>query len=147
DQVFVFSGTMTALTNDTITNPYDSATATLNGTYNINNSTYTGQGTGNTVLMTNSADFLTLDSALAGHTPNVQTLVDIDFRVVTGNGNDFVDLASANFTMAGVNIIGGSGNEIIWANAGDDTITSGGGTDIIDAGPGNDLINPTTNAH
>jgi Ca2+-binding RTX toxin-like protein len=103
--------------------------------------------------MTNSSDLLTLDSALAGHTPNVQTLVDVDNRVVTGNGADFLDLASANFTLpAGLTIFGGTGsptmgstgNETIWTNSNATTVTAGTANTTVLGGAGNDIINGGT---
>jgi hypothetical protein len=139
NQVFIYQGTIQSVST-TLTNPYSLATAAVNGMYNVNQSTYAGQGTGNTLEMTNSSDFITLDS---GGMPNVQTVSDVQ-RIITGNGNDILDMASSNFTLAGTAIIGGSGNELIWANSGDDTITPGNGNDTIDGGPGNDLINTGT---
>jgi Ca2+-binding RTX toxin-like protein len=135
NQTFIFQGTFTAIST-TITNPYDSSTASFTGTYNLNTATYSGQGSGNTLLMTNAADFITLDS---GGSPNVQTVVNVQ-RIITGNGNDVLDMASANFSLPGTSIFGGSGNELIWANVGGDTISLGNGTDLVDAGPGDDLI-------
>jgi len=138
NQTLMYSGT-TGPVSTTLTNPYDSTLATLSGTYSINNSTYTGTGTGNSLFMSNSTEFITLDSATTGHSPNVQTVVDVQ-RILTGNGDDVVDMASANFTLPGTVIDLGSGNEIIWANSGDDTISAGSGNDTINAGPGNDTI-------
>lgn len=139
NQTFIYQGTFSAVST-TLTNPYDSGTASFTGTYNLNTGTYVGQGTGNTLLMTNSSDFITLDS---GGTPNVQTVVDVQ-RIITGNGNDVVDMASSNFSLPGTAFFGGTGNELIWANVGGDTLTLGNGTDAIDAGPGDDLINTGT---
>ena len=92
NQTFMYQGTLQSVST-TLTNPYDSASVVVSGTFNVNNATYTGQGSGNTLLMTNSSDFLTLDS---GGTPNVQTVVDVQ-RIITGNGNDILDMASATF--------------------------------------------------
>jgi Ca2+-binding RTX toxin-like protein len=139
NQTFLFQGTLTAVSPTTLTNPYDGATATLSGIYNVNVGIYNGQGTGNTVLMTNSTDLLTLDSAGSGHLPNVQTVNDVQ-RIVTGNGDDFLDLASANFTLPAITIFGGTGRETIWANSGDTIINAGTGNTTIRGGPGNDII-------
>ena len=140
NQVFIYQGSGLQSVSTTLTNPYSLAQVAVSGMYNVNTGTYAGQGAGNTLEMTNSSDFITLDS---GGMPNVQTVSDVQ-RIITGNGNDILDMASSNFSLAATAIFGGSGNELIWANAGDDTITPGNGNDTIDGGPGNDLINNGT---
>jgi Ca2+-binding RTX toxin-like protein len=139
NQTFIFSGTMQSVST-TLTNPYSLATLAVSGMYNVNNGIYAGQGTGNQLLMTNSSDFITLDS---GGVPNVQTVSGVQ-RIVTGNGNDIVDMASANFTLPAITIFGGTGNQTIWANSGDTTINAGPGTNTLCGGPGNDTINGGT---
>jgi hypothetical protein len=138
NQVFMFSGT-TQSVSTTLTNPYSLAAVAVSGMYNVNNSTYAGQGTGNTLLMTNASDFITLDS---GGMPNVQTVSDVQ-RIVTGNGNDIVDMASSNFTLGDLDIYGGVGNDLIWGNAGNDTFNiniDSTGESTIDGGPGVDTV-------
>ena len=145
NQTFIFSGTQGPVST-TITNPYNGTIAVLSGTYNVNQAVYTGTGTGNTLLLTNATDLITLDSALTGHTPNVQTVVDIQ-SIFTGNGDDFVDLASANFILpAGLTIFGGSGTETIWTNSAATTVNAGSGNTTILAGAGNDILNGGTGA-
>jgi alpha-tubulin suppressor-like RCC1 family protein len=133
NQTFIYQGAVQSV-SVTLTNPYSQAQITLNGNYNVNTGTYNGQGSGNTLLMTNASDLLQLAPA------GVAVLSDIQ-RIVTGNGDDVVNLASTSFTLPGILIFGGTGNVIIWANSGDDTINAGTGNTVIDGGPGNDIIN------
>jgi Ca2+-binding RTX toxin-like protein len=93
--------------------------------------------------MTNSTDLLTLESGQSGHLPNTQTVVNIQ-RIITGNGNDFVDLASTSFVLSAISIFGGSGNETIWTNSGDTTLITGNGNNTIRGGPGNDILSAGT---
>ncbi len=132
NQVYLFQGAQQSV-SETLTNPYSLDTISVNGTYNVNVGTYTGTGSLNTLLMTNNTDLLTLD--LGG----VQALSNIQ-QLVTGDGDDIVDLASANFSLGNVIVFGGSGNQTIWLSAGNDTINLGQGNDIVNAGPGNDYI-------
>lgn len=127
DQVFTYQGVQQSV-SETLTNPYTLATVTLDGTYNVNVGTYNGTGTGNSLLMTNFSDLLLLDAN------GVQSLSDL-FRIVLGNGNDVVDLASLDFSVPNLSIFGGVGKQTIWGN-GNDTIDPGTGHDVIDGGPG-----------
>ena len=103
----------------TLINPYSLAAMPINGTYDVNNSSYNGNPANfNTLLMTNTPDFLLLDSA------GVQTMFNMN-RVVMGDGNDVMDMASATFTVGDTLIFGANGNQLIWANAGNDTIQPG----------------------
>src|SRR3982750_1920553 len=137
NQTFIFQGTLQQI-NQTVTNPYYGGAFTLKGIYNVNTGTYNGTGTGNTLLMTNATDAMfVLDSS------NHQTISDIQ-RIITGNGNDFLDLASTTVNLGDITIFGGPGNETIWDGSGNDTINAGSGNPNIVGGPGNDIINGGT---
>ncbi len=124
--------------DETVTDHYYGQSFTLDGIYNVNTGTYNGTGTGNTLEMTNFTDAMfVLNSS------NQQTISDVQ-RIITGNGNDFLDLASATINLGDISIFGGSGNETIWDNSGNDTITTGNGNNTIVGGPGNDIINGGT---
>ena len=134
NQIFLFSGTQGSIST-TLTNPYDGATVNINGTYNVNNSTYNGQGLNNTLIMTNNADFITLDSS------GTQTLSDVQ-QIVTGNGNDIIDLANTHaFSEGDCTIFTGTGNCLVWGSAANEIFNHNNvGHDIFDGGPGIDTV-------
>jgi Ca2+-binding RTX toxin-like protein len=137
NDVLVFSGTETNL-DETLVNPYDGVTASVNGSYNLNNASYDGGAGTDTLLMTPVSDALFLTDT-SGNTQ--VTSVE---RIQAGAGDDLVILSSASVAIAGVSIDGGDGNDVLWGNSGDDTINGGAGNDQIDGGPGNDTINGGT---
>jgi Bacterial Ig domain/RTX calcium-binding nonapeptide repeat (4 copies) len=120
--------------NTTLTNPYSGETVGINNLYNVNTVKYDGLGGTDTLLMTNIGDALFLEND-AGE----QTLFSIE-RVIAGDGNDVVNLASTRFTLGDTLIDGGLSDDILWGNSGNDTINGGQGNDRIDGGPGDDTI-------
>ena len=58
-----------------------------------------------------------------------------------GGGDDIVDLTSADYTIGGVTVDGGAGNDVLWGNAGADRLTGEDGNDILFGGAGNDTLN------
>src|SRR5262245_52765454 len=115
-------------------NPYSFARVGINGSFNVNIETYDGLGGIDTLLLTNDGDYLTVD---ANGSPS---LVSVE-RVIAGDGDDVVNLASTSLLLPAILIDAGRGNDVIWSNAGDDTINGFDDNDIIDGGPGNDTLN------
>ena len=77
-------------------------------------------------------------------------LANID-KIFAGDGNDIVDLTSQQFKLTGdeMEVHGGDGDDVIWANhgtnwlfgdEGDDSIVGASGNDVIVGGVGNDIL-------
>ncbi len=68
--------------------------------------------------------------------------------IVGGAGNDIIYAGAGTNTITGGSgndsIVGGAGNDIIYAGTGNSTITGGGGNVSISGGAGNDIIYTTT---
>ena len=60
--------------------------------------------------------------------------------IITGNGNNVVDLTSTTYSIGAVKITGGTGNDVLWGSTGNDTIIGGAGNDIIFGGAGNNVL-------
>jgi serralysin len=129
-----FTGTLGQLTTN-LFNPYDGESVFIDDQYNINNSTYDGQGGDDTLLMTNFGDALFLTD-----NTNMQVLHNIEV-FIAGDGGDIVNLAHSTLVYGNVLISGGAGNDVLWGNVGNDTIFGSNGHDIINGGPGADVLN------
>jgi len=82
---------------------------------------------------------LLLDDTTAGAQGPQGRIIGID--VINGNsGGQIIDLTSAAIAYGHVTINGGSGDDILMANAGNDSIKGGGGNDYAWGGSGNDTI-------
>lgn len=135
DDVIFFTGTIQTVTT-TLTNPYSSKSYFIDDEYNVNNSSYDGMGgTGDILFMTSFGDFLTIKNDIG-----VQLVKNMEI-FIAGNGGDVINLADDTLTYGDVTILGGAGDDILWANAGNDTISGSFGNDIIDGGPGFDQLN------
>jgi hypothetical protein len=135
NQTFIESGSFQPVST-TLTNPYTNATATISGTYFVNSGIYNGQGASNTLLLSNSPDFLTIDSS------GTQTISDVQ-RIVSGNGNDVVDLANThNFSEGDCTIFTGTGDSLVWGSAANEIFNPQNFTNhnIYDGGPGTDTV-------
>jgi Ca2+-binding RTX toxin-like protein len=104
-----------------------------------------------TVQLTNGNDAYFLHDAFSGFTAGVGLAADVRGQasaarglsieqILAGGGNDLIDLTSANYSIAGVTVDGGSGNDILWGNAGNDTLLGGEGNDTLFGGAGNDSL-------
>jgi Ca2+-binding RTX toxin-like protein len=58
-----------------------------------------------------------------------------------GSGDDIIDLSSASYTILGLTLNGGSGNDILWGNVGNDTLLGGIGDDTLYGGAGSNTLN------
>ena len=84
-----------------------------------------------------------LNDSLVSTTQGIDSIARIaNLEVINaGNGNDIVDLTSANFILANaIEINGGAGNDVLWGSNGDDTINGGEGNDTIFGGTGDDTL-------
>lgn len=132
--VLSFGGTSTAFAAPTTINTPSGTTVTLPaGTYNVNNTTYDGLAGIDTLVMTSANDVLSQSQG--------DVLRNVEF-VVLGAGNDIIDLSEAYGIplTTNMNINGGSGDDVIIANAGNDTLRGFGGSDYIFGGSGFDNI-------
>jgi Ca2+-binding RTX toxin-like protein len=105
-----------------------------------------------TVQLTNSSDAYFLDdvysrfNASAVRTNDAQGKLNTA-RVVAienihgGAGDDIIDLTSTNYSIAGVNLFGDAGNDILWGNVGNDTLQGGDGNDTLFGGSGSNTLN------
>ncbi len=128
-----FMGTIQTVTI-TLTNPYSSKKYNVDDEFNVNSSSYDGLGGFDFLTFTDHGDFLSL-------TDNTGTIVVQNIEsFVAGNGGDVINLAHETLTYGDVQIVGGEGDDILWANTGNDSIQGGFGNDIIDGGPGDDIL-------
>lgn len=84
-----------------------------------------------------------LSASLTSTTQGIDSIARIaNLEVINaGDGNDIVDLTSANFILANaIEINGGAGNDVLWGSNSDDTINGGEGNDTIFGGSGNDTL-------
>ena len=63
-------------------------------------------------------------------------------EIRAGAGNDVIDLTSPKFAYLGdeMTVLGGAGDDTIWANSGENTLYGDAGNDRIIGGAGNDFI-------
>ena len=121
--------------NQTYVNPYSGFTFAVNETVFRNGSTYKGVGASDTILGTNSPDFLFLNDPLLGG----QTVCGVEV-FLAGNQGDFAHFADKFITTIDMRLVGSNSGDVLWANAGDDLLDGGNGDDTLDGGPGNDFI-------
>jgi hypothetical protein len=82
---------------------------------------------------------LTLSSTIQGINSTAR-IVDLEV-INAGEGNDIVDLTSANFVLTtSVTINGEAGNDNLWGSNGNDMIDGGMGNDSIFGGTGSDTL-------
>nr|WP_029897954.1 hypothetical protein [Desulfohalovibrio reitneri] len=108
---------------------------------NASHDTFSG-GTGeDTLRMTGGGDALFLDDRYSGHPddPDSPRISGVE-RIEAGGGDDVVDLTSQRHAYGDVTIEGGSGDDVLWANAGDDTISGESGDDDLRGGFGDDIL-------
>ncbi len=117
--------------------------------YEVYQDQYNGGDGNDTLIGTAGGDVFILDSQSVSVdffgnqiTPALQNLPLISNieNIVTGAGDDVVNLLSSRFTYGDVTIDGGDGNDFIWSNAGNDTLIGGNGNDLIDGDAGDDAI-------
>ncbi len=132
--IFSFLGTIQQVTL-TLTNPYSSKSYDIDDEFRVNSSSYDGLGGFDILIMSDDGDFLSITDNVG-----MQVIANIE-QILAGDGGDVVNLADSNVTYGDVTILGGAGNDILWANIGNDTIFGAAGDDIIDGGPGNDILN------
>ena len=105
-----------------------------------------------TLNLTNGNDAFFIDDVYSAHHSSLTLTstaqgIDSIARIVNlevinaGEGNDIVDLTSANFVLtAGVSINGEAGNDNLWGSNGNDVIDGGIGDDSIFGGTGSDTL-------
>ncbi len=134
DDTIFFFGTLGQLTT-TLVNAYSGEIIEIvNETKNVNSFIYDGLGGTDTLFMTNAGDALFIEDDMGN-----QVVSNIEV-FLAGNGGDIIDLSSTNFSLGDIVILGGAGNDILWANVGNDTVLGGAGEDILDGGPGDDFL-------
>jgi len=123
----------------------------IDGLNRFNDVINSGDGT-DVLNLTIGNDALFIDDVYSNHhrdayLTNTEQGVDSIARVFNlevinaGNGNDIVDLTSANFVLnTGVTINGEAGDDVLWGSNGDDIINGGSGNDTIFGGSGNDNL-------
>ncbi len=61
-------------------------------------------------------------------------------RIDGGLGNDVIDLTSSIYGYGSVTLVGGAGNDVLWASAGDDLLFGDAGNDDLFGGAGQDYL-------
>jgi VCBS repeat-containing protein len=105
-----------------------------------------------TLNLTTGNDAFFIDDVYSAHHSSITLTstnqgIDSIARIVnlevinTGEGNDIVDLTSANFILDNaIEINGEDGNDVLWGSNGNDTIDGGAGDDTIFGGTGGDTL-------
>jgi subtilisin family serine protease len=109
-------------------------------------------GTGaDTLKLTESSDAFCIHDAFSQFNTNVNLASDgqgvlsttrftaIE-TILAGAGDDVIDLTSADYSIGGVLVDGGTGNDILWGNAGADKLIGGSGDDTLFGGEGDDTL-------
>lgn len=112
-----------------------------------------GTGDLDTIHLTGGNDAFFLHDAFSGHHGLLEITADSQNKLTVqrvqsvekidgGDGDDLIDMTSLDYTLADTDIviIGGSGNDIIWAGAGDDLLKGDDGNDILFGGAGSDIL-------
>jgi Ca2+-binding RTX toxin-like protein len=129
----MFEGSLGQLTV-TLTNAYTGYEILIDDEYNINTGTYDGMGGLDVLIGTNFGDFLSI-----GDPVGIQNVKNVEI-FIAGDGGDAIQLDSTVHTLGDIQIFGGAGNDILWANIGNDLIMGADGNDILDGGPGHDEL-------
>ena len=129
-----FQGNIQNVT-ETLVNPYDGTSVSINDTYNVNTASYDGADGTDVLNMSPIGDYLSLNDGNGN-----ATVTNVE-RFIAGAGGDVVNLSDANLILGDVLISGGSADDILWSNIGNDTVNGGDGHDIINTGPGHDIAN------
>ncbi len=133
NDVLFFQGTLGQLTT-VLFNPYSGESIFIDEEKNINITSYDGLGGLDTMNMTNNGDALFI-----ANTMNQQVVKSVEI-FIAGDGGDVLHLAHATFTLENLTLLGGAGDDILWANIGNDVVSGLSGDDIIDGGPGHDIL-------
>lgn len=95
------------------------------------------------VSLTSSNDALFADDAFSQlnsqAAAEISRLVAID-SIDAGAGDDLVDLTTTKFSLAGLTVLGGLGNDTLWGGSGADSINGGEGLDVLLGAAGNDTL-------
>ncbi|PJA57936.1 MAG: hypothetical protein CO164_05160, partial [Rhodocyclales bacterium CG_4_9_14_3_um_filter_68_10] len=92
-----------------------------------------------TLAGTDGADAIFLDDGISPAPVHGPRLAGIE-RIEAGAGDDIVDLTSWTYAYGDVTLLGGAGDDILWASAGNDEIEGGEGSDRLYGGAGSDTI-------
>ncbi len=133
DDLFFFDGVLGQLTM-LLMNPYSGESIFIDEEKNINITSYDGLGGEDVLLMTNYGDALFIADSL-----NNQVVKDVEI-FIAGDGGDVIHLAHDTHTLGNLTILGGAGDDILWANIGNDIVSGASGNDTIDGGPGHDQL-------
>jgi cysteine-rich repeat protein len=136
---FVFSGTIALdavlqSVDTTFVNPYSGASVVANGLFYVNQSSFLGTSTFDTLAGSGLQDIL-----VARLPSGDQAVCGIE-RVFSLNSFDILRLADEYVVLGDMEIQGGNAGDVLWANAGNDLLRGNDGDDLIDGGPGNDTI-------
>ncbi len=105
-----------------------------------------------TLVLTDGNDAFFIDDVFSAHhnslvlsltTQGIDSIARIsNLEIINaGDGDDIIDLTSANFVMANaIEINGEAGNDTLWGSNGNDIINGGTGNDTIFGGTGSDTL-------
>jgi Ca2+-binding RTX toxin-like protein len=114
-------------------------TAALNGK-NRSFDVFDGGMGADMLLGTAGADAIALDDSFSAFPGSLRSrLVDVEV-IDVGEGHDIVDLTSTIYTYGDVTLIGGNGDDTLWANSGQDMLLGGSGNDNLYGGFGSDQL-------
>ena len=69
-----------------------------------------------------------------------ERIIGVD-KIHSGEGDDLLDMTSGAIKQSSIELVGGDGNDVIWAGTGNDILIGGSGDDQLNGGSGNDLLN------
>ena len=106
-----------------------------------------------TVELTDGSDAFFLHDSFSGFHSSLTLVEDYDSRlgtariakienIISGAGNDIVDLTSPDYSLVGQNITvdGGSGNDTLWGSDANETLKGGVGDDALFGGAGTNVL-------
>lgn len=136
---FPFSGTaaldgLLQTVNTTYVNPYSGATVVANGLFSVNQSSFLGTSTFDTLAGSGLSDIAT-----ARLPSGDQALCGVE-RIFSLNSFDILRLADEFVMLGDMTVEGGNASDVLWANVGNDLVRGNDGDDVLDGGPGNDII-------
>jgi Ca2+-binding RTX toxin-like protein len=69
-----------------------------------------------------------------------ERIIGVD-KIHSGEGDDLLDMTSGAIKQSNIELVGGDGNDVIWAGTGNDILIGGSGDDQLNGGSGDDLLN------
>ncbi len=105
--------------------------------YNRSYDTFDGGDGYDTLVLGSGNDAVFVDDAYSARYAGTSgtRILDVE-RIDGGDGDDIIDLTSMRYDQGDVTLIGGAGNDVLWASSGNDLLYGGDGLDNLYGGIG-----------